>query len=225
MWDRLPATASATATAMAGRRPAVSEAPGARARGSRDRDPGPDLVARRRAASAAPATGQRLTDRQYLNLVTDLFGVDASADVVSLPLDPEREGFRNAATALLPSDVRIEGYATLAGAVTGRIDWARQLGADGVCTEYGDRCQSDFFAQARPAAVPPPAQRGAAAPVQHAVRGRPERGRAVRRRRRPGDLGDVAVAGVPVPAGTAGQGGRLDAGHAPGLPAVELRSR
>ncbi len=102
-------------------------------------------MARRGVARAAPATGQRLTDRQYLNLVTDLFGVDASADVVSLPLDPEREGFRNAATALLPSDVRIEGYATLADAVTGRIDWARQLGADGVCTEYGDRCQSDFF--------------------------------------------------------------------------------
>jgi hypothetical protein len=96
-------------------------------------------------SSAAPATGQRLTDRQYLNLVTDLFGVDASAEVVSLPLDPEREGFRNAATALLPSDVRIEGYATLATVVTGRIDWARQLAADGVCSEFGDRCQRDFF--------------------------------------------------------------------------------
>jgi hypothetical protein len=59
------------------------------------------------AANAAPATGQRLTDRQYLNVVADLFGVDASAEVVALPLDAEHEGFRNAASALLPSDVRI----------------------------------------------------------------------------------------------------------------------
>ena len=97
-------------------------------------------------ANAAPATGQRLTDRQYLNLVADLFGVDASADVLALPLDPEHEGFRNAAAALLPSDVRVEGYATLASAVVGRVDWARQLSADGVCTEHGDRCRRDFLA-------------------------------------------------------------------------------
>ena len=98
------------------------------------------------AANAAPATGQRLTDRQYLNVVADLFGVDASAEVVSLPLDAEHEGFRNAASALLPSDVRIEGYATLAATVTGKVDWARQLAADGVCTDYGDRCQGDLLA-------------------------------------------------------------------------------
>src|SRR5213592_3848715 len=49
------------------------------------------------AASSAPATGQRLTDRQYLNVVADLFGVDASAEAQAMPLDPKLEGFRNAA--------------------------------------------------------------------------------------------------------------------------------
>src|SRR5436190_5503909 len=46
--------------------------------------------------AGAPASGQRLTDRQYLNVVVDLFGVDATAEAISLPLDPKLEGFRNA---------------------------------------------------------------------------------------------------------------------------------
>ena len=139
------------------------------------------------AANAAPATGQRLTDRQYLNVVADLFGVDASADVVSLPLDPEHEGFRNAASALLPSDVRIEGYATLAGdgdrqGSTGPASWR----ADGVCTDYGDRCQRDFLATLGRRLFRRPLSDDQQRRFQHAVRRGPEGGRAVRRRRRPG---------------------------------------
>ena len=43
--------------------------------------------------------------------MADLFGVDASAEAQAMPLDPKLEGFRNAASSLLPSDLRIEGYA------------------------------------------------------------------------------------------------------------------
>jgi hypothetical protein len=93
---------------------------------------------------AAPATGQRMTDRQYLNVLLDVFGVDASADAASLPLDPKIEGFRNAAVALLPSDLRVEGYANLATGVVGKIDWAKQLSAAGVCADFGDKCPRDF---------------------------------------------------------------------------------
>src|SRR2546421_211780 len=75
----------------------------------------------------APATGQRLTDRQYLNVITDLFAIDATPDTASLPLDPKVDGFRNAASALLPSDVRVEGYAGLAAAVAGKVDWGTRL--------------------------------------------------------------------------------------------------
>jgi hypothetical protein len=97
-------------------------------------------------AAAAPATGQRLTDRQYLNVVLDLFGVDAGADVLTMPLDPKVEGFRNAASALLPSDLRIEGYAALARAVAAKVDWAALLARNGVCAQPTEACRRDFFA-------------------------------------------------------------------------------
>jgi hypothetical protein len=97
-------------------------------------------------ASAAPSTGQRLTDRQYLNVVADLFAVDASADMVDMPLDPELEGFRNAAASLLPSDLRIEGYATLARAVAAKVDWAGLLARNHLCADFNDGCRRDFFA-------------------------------------------------------------------------------
>jgi hypothetical protein len=95
---------------------------------------------------AAPATGQRLTDRQYLNVLLDVLGVDASAETAALPLDPKHEGFRNAAVALLPSDLRVEGYATLASTIAGKVDWAKQLGQAGVCADFGDKCPRDFIA-------------------------------------------------------------------------------
>src|SRR5690242_1074048 len=97
-------------------------------------------------AAAAPATGQRLTDRQYLNVVADLFGVDSSADLLNMPLDPKLEGFRNAAAALLPSDLRIEGYQGLARTVDGKVDWAGLLARNHVCAEFTDGCRRDFFA-------------------------------------------------------------------------------
>ena len=96
-------------------------------------------------ASAAPATGQRLTDRQYLNVVADVLGVDATTEAGALPLDSKLEGFRNAATALLPSDLRIEGYASLSVAIVGRIDWAQRLARDGGCAELTEKCQRDFL--------------------------------------------------------------------------------
>jgi hypothetical protein len=97
------------------------------------------------ASPGAPATGPRLTDRQYLNVVADLFGVDVSADAIGMPLDPKLEGFRNAASSLLPSDIRIEGYATLAQAVTAKIDWGQQLARLGVCADPVDRCRRDLL--------------------------------------------------------------------------------
>ncbi len=96
-------------------------------------------------ATAAPATGQRLTDRQYLNVVLDLFAVDVSAEVATLPLDPKHEGFRNAASSLLPSDLRIEGYATLAELIAGRVDWKQRLTQDGVCTDNTPACRRAFL--------------------------------------------------------------------------------
>src|SRR5438045_7030127 len=96
-------------------------------------------------AAAAPASGPRLTDPQDLNVATDLFGVDVSADIVNMPLDSKLEGFRNAAAALLPSDLRIEGYASLARAVAGKVDWAQQLGRAGVCADFSDACRRAFF--------------------------------------------------------------------------------
>jgi hypothetical protein len=98
------------------------------------------------AAPGAPATGQRLTDRQYLNVVTDLLGVDASTDLRDMPLDPKLEGFRNAASSLLPSDLRIEGYAAVARAVAGKMDWAAVLARNGVCAQPTEGCRRDFFA-------------------------------------------------------------------------------
>jgi hypothetical protein len=97
-------------------------------------------------ASAAPATGQRLTDRQYLNVVTDLFGVDASADAITMPLDPKLEGFRNAASSLLPSDLRIEGYASLARTIAGKVDWGQLLARTGACADFTEACKRAFFA-------------------------------------------------------------------------------
>ena len=52
-----------------------------------------------------------------------------------MPLDPKLEGFRNAASSLLPSDLRIEGYASLARAIAGKVDWAAFLARNGVCAE------------------------------------------------------------------------------------------
>jgi len=95
----------------------------------------------------SPATGQRMTDRQYLNVITDLFGVDAASIASQMPIDPKLEGFRNAGSVLLPSDLRIEGYANLADFVVGKIDWVKQLGADGVCADLGGKCQQDFLAR------------------------------------------------------------------------------
>jgi hypothetical protein len=95
--------------------------------------------------AGAPATGQRLTDRQYLNVVIDLFGVDASAETLTLPLDPKLEGFRNAASSLLPSDIRIEGYAGMARAITGRIDWTQLLSREGLCSDATEKCRRDFL--------------------------------------------------------------------------------
>jgi hypothetical protein len=92
-------------------------------------------------------TGQRFTDRQYLNVVADLFAVDASSVVSAMPIDPKLEGFRNAGSVLLPSDLRIEGYANLAGFVTAKIDWTRQLGVEALCADFGDKCQQDFLAR------------------------------------------------------------------------------
>jgi hypothetical protein len=96
------------------------------------------------APAAAPASGQRLTDRQFVNITSDVFGVDVSTEIATLPLDPKVEGFRNAAVALLPSDLRIEGYSSLAAQVAGKIDWGKQLG--GGCAELTDKCQHDFVA-------------------------------------------------------------------------------
>ena len=98
------------------------------------------------AAPASPATGQRLTDRQYLNVVADLFAVDAAPDLLTMPLDPKLEGFRNAASSLLPSDLRIEGYASLARSVIGKVDWGRLLARDGVCADATEGCRRAFFA-------------------------------------------------------------------------------
>jgi hypothetical protein len=95
------------------------------------------------APPAAPASGQRLTDRQFANITTDVFGVDVSNEIANLPLDPKVEGFRNAAVALLPSDLRIEGYASLASQVVGKVDWAKQTGT---CADFSDKCQRDFVA-------------------------------------------------------------------------------
>jgi hypothetical protein len=97
-------------------------------------------------ASAAPATGPRLTDRQYLNVIADLFGVDVSAETLTMPLDPKVDGFRNAASALLPSDLRIEGYATLARSVARQVDWGQLLSRGGVCADFNDGCRKAFFA-------------------------------------------------------------------------------
>lgn len=94
---------------------------------------------------AAPATAQRLTDRQYLNAVADVFGVDVSAEAATLPLDPKLEGFRNAASALLPSDLRIEGYATLATTVGGRVDWGKFVAGAGGCADFGAACERAFL--------------------------------------------------------------------------------
>jgi hypothetical protein len=98
------------------------------------------------APAAAPATGQRLTDRQFVNVVSDVFGVDVSNEIATMPLDPKIEGFRNAAAALLPSDLRIEGYATLASTIAGKVDWAGLLGKSGLCADFTDQCQHDFIA-------------------------------------------------------------------------------
>jgi hypothetical protein len=95
---------------------------------------------------AAPAVGQRMTDRQFLNVLLDVFGVDASADAAALPLDPKIEGFRNAAVALLPSDLRVEGYASLAGTVAGKIDWGKLMSGGGLCADFNDKCPRDFVA-------------------------------------------------------------------------------
>lgn len=103
------------------------------------RQPGPA------AASASPATGQRLTDRQYLNIVADLFAIDASADALAMPLDPKLEGFRNAASSLLPSDVRIEGYAQLARVITGKVDWTALLARERLCAGATETCRRDFL--------------------------------------------------------------------------------
>jgi hypothetical protein len=96
----------------------------------------------------APATGQRLTDHEYLNVTSDLFGVDVTTDTLSLPLDPKVDGFRNAASALLPSDVRIEGYSNLAASVVGKVDWSKQLAQAGMaaCADFSPACEAAFFA-------------------------------------------------------------------------------
>jgi hypothetical protein len=124
--------------------PAQPVSPGARPTGaSPPAAPGKEPA--RDPSVPAPETGQRLTDRQYLNVVEDLFGVDASAEAAALPLDSKLEGFRNAGSALLPSDLRIEGYADLASAIATKIDWSRQLARWGGCSDFGGACQRAFL--------------------------------------------------------------------------------
>ena len=96
------------------------------------------------APAAAPAMGQRLTDRQFVNVINDVFGVDVSDPIATMPLDPKVEGFRNAAVALLPSDLRVEGYSSLASAIVGKVDWTAYLAKAGICGEFSDKCQRDF---------------------------------------------------------------------------------
>jgi hypothetical protein len=96
--------------------------------------------------AGAPATGQRLTDRQYLNVVMDLLGVDASAQAAALPLDPKLEGFRNAGAALLPSDLRIEVYAGMAAHIAGQVDWSAHAARLGACATMDEACARGFVA-------------------------------------------------------------------------------
>ena len=91
-----------------------------------------------------PASGQRLTDKQLVNVVSDVFGIDLSPELEGLPLDPKIEGFRNAASALLPSDVRIEGYARLAALVASRVDWPARLAEEGLCSTFEPACERGF---------------------------------------------------------------------------------
>jgi hypothetical protein len=62
-----------------------------------------------------------------------------------MPLDPKVDGFRNAGSALLPSDIRIEGYATLAQAVSARVDWNQQLARLAVCSDGAPKCRADLL--------------------------------------------------------------------------------
>jgi hypothetical protein len=95
--------------------------------------------------AGAPASGQRLTDRQYLNVVMDLFGVDAAAPAAALPLDPKLEGFRNAGSSLLPSDLRIEVYAGIAAHVAAKVDWPAQTARLGACDSVDEACGRSFI--------------------------------------------------------------------------------
>ena len=69
----------------------------------------------RAAPGVGPAPLRRLSNREYLNALADLFP-DQAPDLPALPNDADVAGFENAAEAQQPSDVRIARFEAIANA-------------------------------------------------------------------------------------------------------------
>ncbi|QQR91095.1 MAG: DUF1592 domain-containing protein [Myxococcales bacterium] len=71
--------------------------------------------------SPGPAPIRRLTKREYINSIADIFGVDVSSMAEEFPLDPVMKGFRNNATLLTISVDQAATYQSIAEYVAEQV--------------------------------------------------------------------------------------------------------
>lgn len=92
-----------------------------------------------------PESGQRMTDRQFTNAVSDTFGIDVSKDLFLLPADSKIDGFQNTASGLGASAARTMGYLNLAQRVSDRVDWATYLSSSSLCSRLDGACPREVI--------------------------------------------------------------------------------
>ncbi len=88
---------------------------------------------------------RRLTVEEYVATVRVTLGVDiATAATAVLPKDLRADGFSNTATALIITDAHVEGYESLAQVALDAADWDALVAKHAPCTNATEACRSGF---------------------------------------------------------------------------------
>jgi Protein of unknown function (DUF1592)/Protein of unknown function (DUF1588)/Protein of unknown function (DUF1595)/Protein of unknown function (DUF1587)/Protein of unknown function (DUF1585) len=100
--------------------------------------------------ATGPTPLRRLTNREYLNSLADLFPDAPVGELPALPDDADVAGFDNAAEGQVPSDVRTARYAEIAeryaeAATRDAAGTSALVGCDGLDTGTRDDCATRFI--------------------------------------------------------------------------------
>lgn len=98
------------------------------------------------ATTKGPSSGQRLTEQEYLNTLSDLFKIDATLFAASLPPDAPSAttGLRNSLDAQTTAALRSSGFEVIASAVATTVRWNGGLAGFAACTDRTPACQTGF---------------------------------------------------------------------------------